>query len=156
MSEPIIITSDNPVLQELNFKAYRSGVERHVQRFTPAADEPQEKEFLTPWGEYLTAQAGDYLVSEMSAPEDVWPVKPDIFESTYIIMRPGVCIKKALTYLVPMTDLTDGDPDQEVSCHSLEGVQTVRAGDFYLARGVKNEIWCYPKDKIGKTMIPAE
>lgn len=156
MSKPIVIASNDPVLDSLHFKAYRSNAERRVRRFLPSADEPQEMEVYTPWGEALTAQAGDYLVSETSAPDDVWPVKPDIFEATYTILQPGICVKKSLTYLVPMTDLTNGDPDQQVSCHSLEGVQTVRAGDFYLARGVKNEIWCYPKDKIGTTMIPAE
>jgi len=58
--------------------------------------------------------------------------------------------------LVPMKDLTGGDEDQLVTVHSLEGPQTVRAGDFYLARGIKGEIWSYPKDKVEKIMKPVE
>ena len=49
-----------------------------------------------------------------------------------------------------------GDPDQVVIIKTMEGEETVRAGDFYLARGVKGEIWAYPKEKIGTIMIPAE
>jgi hypothetical protein len=156
MDKAIILTSDDPVLKKLDFKPYRSGVERNFKRFTPGPDQPQEIDIITPWGETLTAQAGDYLVSEADTPDDVWPVEADIFENSYTILRPGVCIKSALTYLVPMTDLTGGDPDQEVTVHAIEGPQTVRAGDFYLAKGVKGEIWSYPKEKIGQTMVPAD
>ena len=156
MKQTIILTSNDPVLQELDFKPYRSGAERHFKRFMPDPDQPQEIDILTPWGETLTAQAGDYLVSETDRSDDAWPVEADIFESTYTILDSDLCVKSALTYLVPMTDLTDGDPDQEVTVHTLEGPQTVRAGDFYLAKGVQGEIWSYPKEKIGQTMIPAE
>jgi hypothetical protein len=156
MDKAIILTSDDPVLNELDFKPYRSGVERNFKRFIPDPDQPQEIDIITPWGETLTAQAGDYLVSEADTPDDAWPVEADIFESTYTILRPGICIKSALTYLVPMTDLTGGDPDQEVTVHAIEGPQTVRAGDFYLAKGVQGEIWSYPKEKIGQTMVPAD
>jgi hypothetical protein len=58
--------------------------------------------------------------------------------------------------LVPLTDLTDGDEDQMVTIHTLEGVDTVRAGDFLLAKGVKGEIWPYPKEKAAEIMSPAE
>jgi len=156
MKQAIILTSDDPVLRELDFKPYRSSVERHFERFMPDPGQPQEIDIVTPWGETLTAQAGDYLVSELDKLDDVWPVEADIFESTYTILRPGICIKSALTYLVPMTDLTGDDPDQKVTVYALEGPQTVRAGDFYLARGVQGEIWSYPKDKIGQVMILAE
>lgn len=156
MSEPIVITSEQPLLQELNFKPYRSAVERHVTRFIPAPDEPQEVDIITPWGETLTAQKGDYLVSEADAPDDVWPVEADIFEKTYTLLDSDTCVKSALTYLVPLTDLTNGDSDQQVTIHTLEGPQTVRAGDFYLAKGVKGEVWAYPKEKIGETMVPAD
>jgi len=156
MKQAIILTSDDPVLRELDFKPYRSSVERHFERFMPDPGQPQEIDIVTPWGETLTAQAGDYLVSELDKLDDVWPVEADIFESTYTILRPGICIKSALTYLVPMTDLTGDDPDQKVTVYALEGPQTVRAGDFYLARGVQGEIWSYPKDKIGQTMVLAE
>ena len=156
MEQAIILTSDDPVLQKLNFKPYRSSVERHFKRFTPEPGQPQEMNIVTPWGETLTAQAGDYLVSELDKPDDVWPVEADIFESTYTVLRPGICIKSGLTYPVPMIDLTNGDQDQKVTVHAIEGPQTVRAGDFYLAKGIKGEIWSYPKEKIGQTMVPAE
>jgi hypothetical protein len=156
MKKAIILTSDDPILKDLDFKPYRSGVKRNFKRFMPGPDQPQEIDIITPWGETLTAQAGDYLVSEAGAPDDIWPVEADIFESTYTILQPGVCRKSALTYLVPMTDLTNGDPDQEVTVHAIEGPQTVRAGDFYLAKGVQGEIWSYPKEKIGQAMVPAD
>ncbi len=157
MPEPILITPRDPILERLDFKPYRSTVERHFERFAPAPGEPQQQEIDTPWGESLTATAGDYLVSEKDAsPKDQWPVTADIFEATYEIVRPGVCVKRALTYLVPMVALTGGDPEQKVSVESIEGVETVRAGDFYLARGIKGEIWAYPKDKVGSIMVPAE
>jgi hypothetical protein len=38
----------------------------------------------------------------------------------------------------------------------MEGAITVRAGDFYLAKGVKGEVWPYPKEKIEQVMIPAD
>jgi hypothetical protein len=134
MKQAIILDPDDPVLQKLAFKPYRSSVERYFKRFMPDPGQPQEIDILTPWGETLTAQAGDYLVSEFDKPDDAWSVEAEIFERTYTVLRPGVCIKSALTYLVPMTDLTGGDPDQEVTVNTLEGPQTVRAADFYLSK----------------------
>ena len=157
MSNPVVLTDKDELIKRLNFKPYRSIVERHVERFMPAPDEPQNIEIMTPWGESLTANAGDYIVSEMDAPpEDRWPVEADIFEKTYMITRPGFCAKNALTYLVPLVDVTEGDPEQKVAVHTLEGVVTVKAGDFYLALGIKGEIWPYPKDKVENVMIPVE
>jgi hypothetical protein len=43
-----------------------------------------------------------------------------------------------------------------VTIHTLEGVDTVRAGDFFLAKGVKGEIWPYPKAKAAEIMRPAD
>lgn len=155
--EAVIIKSTDPIVSELDFKPYRSIVERHVERFLPAAGEPQDIEIKTPWGEYLTANAGDYLVSELDTPpSDQWPVEADIFEKTYEITRPGYCVKRAVTYLVPLVDAVGGDPEQEVMVKTLEGLVSVRADDFYLARGVEGEIWPYPKEKIGKVMAPVE
>jgi len=155
MNDPIIVTSDDPILKSLQFKPYRSIVERRVIPFVPSLDEPQTMEVNTPWGQQLTARRGDFLVSEMEKPHDFWPVDPAIFDESYIISRPGYCVKKAVTLLVPMVDLTNGDPEQLVRVVSLEGAETVRAGDFYLARGVRGEIWAYPKDKISEVMMPA-
>lgn len=156
MEKEIVLTSDDPILDELDFRPYRSSVERQFRRFEPDPGQSQRINMRTPWGEVLIAQAGDYLVSEIDAPDDPWPVQAEIFEKSYTIVRPGVCLKSALTYLAPLTDLTGGNPNQKVTIHTLEGPQTVRAGDFYLARGVKGEIWSYPKEKIGETMVPVE
>jgi hypothetical protein len=156
MAEPILITSDDPRLATLNFKPYRSKVERRVIPFLPSPGEPQTMEVKTPWGATLTAKSGDFLVSEVAAPHDYWPIDPVIFEESYIITRPGYCAKKAITLLVPLTDLTHGDPDRLVTVVSMEGAETVRAGDFFLAKGIKGEIWPYPKEKIAEVMTPAE
>ena len=156
MTKNIELTALHPILDKLNFKPYKSIVERHFDRFLPKPDEPDKKEIPTPWGESLTAKAGDYLVSELDSLNDRWPVDAEVFENSYEIVRPGVCVKKALTYLVPLVDVTDGDADQMVTVYTLEGPETVRAGDFYLARGIYDEIWTYPKDKVQSVMKPAE
>ena len=154
-TEPLTITSSDSILRNLNFKPYRSKVERRVVPFFPAPSEPQTMEIKTPWGAELTARKGDFLVSEVETPNDYWPIDPVIFEESYVIIRPGYCVKKAITWLVPLTEVTR-DPDREVTVVSLEGPETVRAGDFYLAKGVKGEIWPYPKEKIKDVMIPAD
>lgn len=156
MSKPIVITSDDLILESLDFKPYRSKVERRVIPFLPDSGDPQTLEVKTPWGAVLTAKKGDFLVSEVDAPHDYWPIDPMIFEASYIITRPGYCAKNAVTLLVPLTDVTNGDPDQKVTVVSLEGAETVRAGDFFLAKGIKGEIWPYPKGKIDEVMTPAE
>jgi len=155
MRAPIVISSDDSILRTLNFKPYRSKVERRVIPFLPAPGEPQTMEVSTPWGAQLTAKFGDFLVSEVDTPSDYWPIDPQIFEESYVIIRPGYCVKKALTLLVPLTDIT-GDPEREVTIISLEGPETVKAGDFYLAKGIKGEIWPYPKEKVADVMLPAD
>ncbi len=155
MAEPLIITSDSPLLQALKFKPYRSAEERRVRVFEPKQGEPQTLEIPSKRGT-LVATAGDMLISEMDTPDHIWPVARGIFDASYEIIRPGVCIKKAITWLVPLTDLTGGDPDRKVTVVSLEGPNTVRAGEYYLAKGVMGEIWAYPVRKIGKIMKPVE
>lgn len=155
MSNPLIITSSDSILSTLNFKPYRNKVERRVVPFLPTPDEPQSMEIHTPWGAQLTARKGDFLISEVATPNDYWPIDPVIFDESYVITRPGFCAKNAITLLVPLTDVT-GDPDEQVTVVSLEGAETVRAGDFYLAKGIKGEIWPYPKEKIKDVMVPAE
>ncbi|MEO5887523.1 MAG: hypothetical protein ABIQ77_07660 [Anaerolineales bacterium] len=155
MRTPIVISSDDSILRTLEFKAYRSKVERRVIPFLPAPGEPQSMEVSTPWGAQLTAKFGDFLVSEVDTPSDYWPIDPVIFEESYVIIRPGYCVKKALTLLVPLTDVT-GDPEREVTIISLEGPETVKAGDFYLAKGIKGEVWPYPKGKVADVMLPAD
>lgn len=147
MSEPIVLKSDDPILKTLNFKPYRNMVPRRVESFSPAEGQPQSLDINTPWGVLLTAQRGDLIISEINAPNDRWPVKPEIFDQTYIVINPGICVKSAITLLVPLTDLTRGDENRKVTIYTLEGVDTVRAGDFFLAKGVQGEIWPYPKEK---------
>ena len=154
MSEALIITPSDPRLATLNFKPFRSKVERRVVPYLPTRNEPQSMEINTPWGAQLTARKGDLLISEVETPHDYWPVDPVIFDDSYILIRPGYCVKKAITLLVPLTDLTS-DPDREVTVITLEGPVTVRAGDFFLAKGIKNEIWPYPIEKIDDVMMPA-
>ena len=154
-SEPLFITSNDSILDKLEFKPYRSKVERRVVPFFPKPDEPQTLEIETPWGAHLTARKGDFLVSEVETPNDYWCIDPVIFEESYVIIRPGYCVKKAVTLLAPLTDITDS-PDQKVTVVTLEGDETVRAGDFYLAKGVKGEIWPYPKEKIKDVMMPVD
>lgn len=151
----MVITSSDSVLSELNFKPFRSTVERRVVPFLPAPHEPQTMEINTPWGTQLTARKGDFLISEIETPEDYWSIDPIIFEESYIIIRPGYCVKKAVTLLAPLTDITK-DPDRMVTVVTLEGAETVRAGDFYLAKGIKGEVWPYPQEKIKDVMTPAE
>jgi len=119
MGEPLVITSNDSILKTLNFKSYRSKVERRVIPFLPGPDEPQTMEINTPWGTQLTARKGDFLVSEVDTPNDFWAIDPVIFEESYVILRPGYCVKKAVTLLVPLTDITRGDPDQMVTVVSL-------------------------------------
>ena len=154
-SEPLVITSSDSRLKTLNFKPYRSKVERRVVPFFPSPNEPQSMEINTPWGTQLTARKGDFLVSEIETPDDYWSVDPVIFEESYDIVRPGYCVKKAVTLLVPLTEITH-DPDRLVTVVTLEGEETVRAGDFYLAKGVKDEVWPYPKEKIKTVLTPVE
>ena len=156
MSDPISITSDDPRLESLHFRAYQSIVERRVIAFAPEPGKKQTLEIVTPWGETLTARAGDLLVSEVRQPDDYWPVRADIFDETYIITRPGYCIKRGMVHLAPMVELTGGDENAEVTVHSLEDSTTVRAGDFYLARGVKGEIWAFPREKVESILTPAD
>jgi len=156
MENLIVLRSDDPLVLGLPFKPYRNCVERRVECYDPLPGEPLTKQIMTPWGEELTLKAGDYLVSEIDSPEDAWPVDSDIFDETYIITREGFCAKKALTYLVPLTEVTGGDPDQKVIVETLEGTITVRAGDFHLARGTKGEIWTMPNEKVGTVLELAE
>ena len=154
MSEPIVLSADDPIIDSLYFKPFRSNVVRMVKQFLPDSGEPQTLDLQTPWGAVLTARSGDYLVSEMDKPNDSWPVEKEIFEETYEIIESDRCTKSAITLLASLVDVTKGDPDQLVTIIALGGSETVKAGDFYLAKGVKGEIWAYPKDKADATLVP--
>jgi hypothetical protein len=155
MNDPMVITSSDTLLDTLSFKPYRSKVERRVIPFMPAPDEVQSLNIKTPWGTMLTAKSGDFLISELDKPNDFWPIDAQIFEDSYVLIRPGYCVKKAVTLLTPLTEVT-GDPDMLVTVVTLEGSETVRAGDFFLAKGVQGEVWPYPKEKINQVMMPAD
>jgi hypothetical protein len=94
-------------------------------------------------------------VNEIGAANDRWPVARDIFEDSYAKLGNGVYVKRPLTLLVPLVDITH-DPNQIVKVSTLEGDVNVRAGDFYLARGIQGEIWPYPKDKADTTLVLVE
>lgn len=153
MSEPLFITAKDPLLKTLQFKPFLNSEERGVKQFLPGPGEAQTIEIKTPWGADLTAKKGDYIVQDLAKPNDHWPVDREIFENTYIITRPGFCVKNAVTELVPMIELTGGNPNQMVTVETMEGPETVRAGDFYLARGVKGEIWPYPAQRMTGTLL---
>lgn len=155
MSELFEIRSDDPILDRLDFKPFRNAMIRRVTPFLPAPGEPQTKEVRTPWGSMLTVKSGDMLISELDAPEDVWPIDAGIFDETYMVMEPGLCIKRAITLIVPLVDAVNGDEERMVTVHTLEGPETVRAGDFFLAKGVRGEIWPCLREKVAKTMRPA-
>jgi len=155
MKEPVVLQSDDPILNSLNFRPYRNMAPRRVVPFVPKDGQPETMEVTTSWGAKLTAKKGDLLISEMDKPDDMWPIDAHIFDETYLITAPGFCVKRAVTLLVPLIDVTNGDEDQMVSVHTCEGTVTVRAGDFYLAKGIKGEIWPYPKAKAAEIMKPA-
>ena len=96
------------------------------------------------------------LVFELDRPEDKWPVDPQIFDETYIVIQPGYCVKKGITWLVPLVDATNGNGERFVEVHTLEGPELVKAGDFYLAKGARGEIWPYPISKADQIMMPIE
>lgn len=154
MNKPIVIKSDDEILKQANFKYYGYKDRRMAKQFLPESDEPQTKEIEVPWGGTLTANKGDYLVQNADDPSDTWPVEKDIFEKSHEEEVPGSGIfkKVAVVALVPLTDFTGGDPDQLVTLHSLEGAETVPAGKFHLARGIKDEIWAYPSQKIADNL----
>jgi hypothetical protein len=155
MEEPLELRSGDRVVQQLKFKPYRNVVERQALKFQPKDDEPQAIQVRTPWGEQLLCKKGDYIVNETDTPDDRWPVDESIFESSYESIRPGIYVKKALTYLFPLESVTR-DKNLDVKVFTLEGPVTVRAGDFFLARGIRGEIWPYPKNKVDSTLREVE
>jgi len=155
MAAQVEIRADDPVIQKVNFKTYRYTTRREADQFCPDPDESQTKVVKTPWDDELTAHSGDYLVHEQGQPEDQWVVEKDIFEDTYENIEQGTYVKKSTVELAPLTALTQ-DPDQEVKIHSREGVLTVRAGDYFLAKGSQEEIWPISNDKVEQNMEPVD
>ncbi len=155
MSQLPEFKSDSPMLEQMQFRPYRQAVERQAFQFSPTSDEEQTLAIVTPWGETLLAKNGDYIVNELDTPKDRWPVERTIFENSYMAVRPGYYVKSALTHLASF-DAIINHGDQRIIVHTLEGIVTIWAKDFYLARGIQGEIWPYPKDKADKSLILAE
>ena len=149
--EHVRIAPGDARIKDLVFGQYRCTQTRKAVQFLPEPHEPQQMKVQTPWGATLELTAGDYLVSEMDRPEDQWPVEQGIFEDTYEQVAPEVFRKKAITWLIPLTDIIP-DPEQAVVVETLEGNVEVKAGDFYLAKGVKGEIWPYPAEEVRSDM----
>lgn len=155
MTSPLEIKADDPLIKQIKFKTYRYTTRREANQLLPDSDETQSKVIKTPWDGELTARSGDYLVHEQDDPDDQWVVEKDIFEDTYETVEPGTYVKKATVELVPLTQIAP-DPDQEVKIYSLEGVLTVRAGDYYLAKGSQEELWPIPREKVEQSMEPVD
>ncbi len=155
MGANIEINPNDEVLAQAGFKYYCYKDTRLARQFLPTSEEPQTQEIAVPWGDTLIAKKGDYIVSDAKDPSNSWPVAKEIFEQTHEEKVPGSGIfkKTAIIALVPLTEFTEGNPDQLVTIHSLEGEYTVRAGDFHLARGIKQEIWAYPSENIPKNLV---
>ncbi len=151
----VILRAGDGILKKFHFKPYRNIQERQAVQFQPGPNEPQIRVIKTPWGGELTVKKGDYIVNEMGEPENCWPVERSVFEQTYRQVRPGIYSKTAITYLVPLEEITD-NPNQLVRVHTREGAVTVRAGDFYLAKGPQGEIWPIPREKVESTFQPME
>lgn len=153
MSHPIDLLAHDPTLKKLKFKVYRYKQEKQAVQFLPTDQEPQNIIVRTPWGADLSAEKGAYIVNDIDDPDNRWPVQQEIFEATYVGVRPGIYIKRATVLLYPLKDFTK-DVEQLVRVHTLEGVITVRAGDFFLAQGVKGEIWPMPNDRVDVSLEP--
>ena len=151
-----IITSESPILSSLHFVPVQSPIEHRVVPFLPGSDEPETTGITTPWGETLTARKGDFLVSEMDTPDIYWPVDPVVFGEMYTITRPGFASLKTSTHLVPLSDLTGGDPNQDVTIQSFTGPQTARAGGYYLARNTERKLWFIPNGEAIRYLGIAE
>jgi hypothetical protein len=155
MSKTIVLHSDDDSVKNASYTIYGYRDRRAAKQFLPSPDEPQSFEIEVPWGGTLMGQRGDYIVSSADDPTDSWPVERDIFEKSHEEEEPGSGIfkKTASVAMIPLTEFTNGDPDQMVTIISLEGAETVSAGKYHLARGIKNEIWAYPSHKIIENLV---
>ncbi|MCP4361986.1 MAG: hypothetical protein GY796_28580 [Chloroflexi bacterium] len=148
------LRAEDELIKSLSFRPYRNSSERRAVQHFPGNGEPDELAVKTPWGETLYAKPGDYIVHEQDAAQDKWPVDREIFENSYIEVTPGLFVKRPLTYLVPLEIITES-PEQMVRIYTMEGPVTVKAKEFYLARGIKGEIWPYPRAKADSGLVLA-
>ena len=154
MAKVLEIKPNDEIIKTVRFTNYGYKDKRHARQFLPQSEEPQTREIQTAWGDTLIAKRGDYFVSAEDNPNDRWIVERKIFEQSYKETQPGTGLfkKLATVALIPLTEFTQGDPDQMITVHSLEGELTVKAGDFYLARGIKGEIWPFPVEKVRQSL----
>lgn len=149
--KPLELKASDPIINSLVFKTYRYTNKRQAEQFLPDADQSQTIHIETGWGGVLTGSSGDYIVWELDNPEERWVVENEIFLASYTEIETGIFVKNATVDLAPLTDITR-DPDREVIIYSIEGPLRVRSGDFYLALGVKKEIWPAPIEHIKNCM----
>ena len=158
MEKLIELKQDDAILKRVKFKIYGYKDKRVAHQFLPDPDEPDTKNIDVSGGNTLIIKRGDYLVSDAGDPEHAWPVEKEIFEQSHQEEQPGSGLfrKISLVMLAPLTEFTGGNPDQMVIVHTLEGPETVRAGDYHVARGIKGEIWPFPNDRIEKHLYEVE
>ena len=149
----------DPVIQTLRFDKYRSKVCIAVTQFLPKDNEPQTC-IVNPPDE---VRAGDYIGSEIGNSTNAWRIEKGTFESSYEWVAPGIARKSAVIELIPLVTLTD-NPDRIVKIYSyVPGEETEeamdgdkrfieRAGDVFLARGAKGELYRYPITKANSEL----
>jgi len=136
---------------DITFARYINTSERRAVKHDAAPCEPLE--ITTRWGATLILGCGDYLVSDIDDPSDMWPVSAEIFERIYEEVSPGVFMKREWVDMAPLSDIT-GDEEVVVTVDTGHGVVTVVAGDFYLCRGKDGYIWVMAKEKFERCMRP--
>lgn len=110
------------------------------RRFTVAIRKPEGTEtFSVAWGE-LTADPGlDWVVVQDDG--TAWPIKKDLFASTYEASGPGRYRKVQLSRLVQVP------PDTVALLATLEGPLEVRHPD-YVAVGSQGEVYANAADWV--------
>ena len=148
--EPLELRANDPIFKKLDFETYRYKNKRQAVQFLPD-DGQQTIRVQTSWGGVLKGKRGDYLVNEVDNPDEKWIVEEEIFVASYHEVEVGIFIKKATVDLVPLSAVTR-DPEREVIVYSLEGPLKVPARDFYLAIGIKDEIWPVPIEHVSNNL----
>ena len=150
---------NDPVIQQLEFDKYRSKVCRAITQFLPKDGEAQTCTVNAPWGTE-EVRAGDYIGSEIGNSTHSWRIEKGAFESSYEWVEPGIARKSAVIELIPLVNLTHnpdamvkiytcipGEEAKDADKHCIE-----RAGEVFLARGVKGELYRYPIAKAEKEL----
>jgi hypothetical protein len=115
----------------------RSGAVKAVQLTEP-------RRWTTERGDVLSAEAGDWLLSDSSS---AWTVAAEVFASTYEQRPDGRWIKVAVVEAVRV--------DVPTACHTLEGMANARPGDYVL-RNPSGEVWPVAAERFERTYAPVE